>query len=71
MPVDTQESSFKLFYKNFIGGIAWGLGATLGVALVLALLGSLLRFLGGLPIIGQFFAGIIEATEKALNSQGF
>ncbi|MGI5826117.1 MAG: DUF5665 domain-containing protein [Patescibacteria group bacterium] len=70
MPVDLKERNWKIFYKNFLGGVGWGLGVTIGATLILALLGSLLRFLGGLPVIGQFFAGIIEATESALNSNG-
>lgn len=70
MPVDLKERNWRIFYKNFLGGVGWGLGVTLGATLILALLASLLRFLGGLPVIGQFFAGIIEATESALNSKG-
>jgi len=69
MAVNTGETNWRIFSKNFLAGLAWGLGATLGVVLVLSLLGYLLRLLGGLPIVGGFFARLIEATEEALRSR--
>jgi hypothetical protein len=71
MPVNLQESNSKILYKNFLGGLGWGLGATLGVALVFVLLGYLSRVLGGLPIIGSLIAGIIESTQEALRNRRF
>ena len=45
-----------VFIQNFIAGVAWGIGATLGLSLVITLFSTLLRKLGGLPLIGNFFA---------------
>jgi len=56
----------KIFVKNFIAGIAWGIGATIGLSLVFTFLTAILRWLGGLPIVGSFFADLIEVTNKAL-----
>ncbi|MBL7158934.1 hypothetical protein ISS85_00450 [Candidatus Microgenomates bacterium] len=56
----------KVFVKNFIAGIAWGIGATIGLSLIFAIITSILKGLGGLPIVGTFFADLIEVTNKAL-----
>jgi hypothetical protein len=47
-----------LVWRGFLVGLASGLGATIGVALVLALLGFILRELGGLPIVGEWLQGV-------------
>lgn len=44
----------NLMWRSFVSGLLSGLGATIGVAVVLTLLGYLLRHLGGLPVIGQW-----------------
>lgn len=49
-----------------MAGIAWGIGATLGLSIILTLLTAFLKRLGGLPIIGSFFADLIDVTNKAL-----
>jgi len=56
----------KLFAKRFFGGIFWAMGATFGFAILITIVSFILKWLGGLPIIGQFFANLIEATNKAL-----
>lgn len=61
-----KEDLRKIFVKNFIAGIAWGIGATLGLSLIFTLLTTILRRLGGLPIVGSFFADLIDVTFKAL-----
>lgn len=45
-------------WRSFWGGLASGLGATIGVAIVLALIGFLIRELGGLPIIGDWLGAL-------------
>lgn len=47
-----------LVWRGFLIGLASGLGATIGVALVLAILGFVLRELGGLPFIGDWLQGV-------------
>ena len=56
----------KVFAKNFVAGIAWGVGASIGLSLIFTVATTILRWLGGLPIIGSFLADVIEATVKAL-----
>jgi len=43
-----------LVWRSFLIGLASGLGATLGVALLLGLIGYVLRELGGLPFVGNW-----------------
>lgn len=40
--------------RKFFLGIAQAFGATVGLAVVIALLGALIKALGGLPLIGSF-----------------
>lgn len=49
-----------IFFDNFIGGIAWGIGATVGLALVVTLLGFILKNINLIPFVGNFVAGVIE-----------
>lgn len=50
----------EIFINNFIGGIAWGLGATVGLAIILTLTGFLFGKIGLVPIIGDFIANLNE-----------
>lgn len=43
-----------LFWRSFLAGLFSGLGATIGVAIVLAAIAYLVRHLGGLPVIGDW-----------------
>lgn len=56
----------KVFLKNFVAGIAWGIGASIGLSLIFTLSTAILRWVGGLPIVGSFLADVIEATTQAL-----
>ncbi len=53
-----------LVWRGFLIGLASGLGATIGVALVLALFGFLLRELGGLPFIGDWLQGVGDNLNR-------
>ena len=70
MAVPTEESNWKIFYKNFLGGLGWAAGTTIGFALFVALLSYIINALGGIPIIGDVIARIIESTTQALRQTG-
>lgn len=55
-----EEGKKQLIINNFIGGIAWAFGAVIGVALVVSILGLILKNINFIPYIGNFVAGIIE-----------
>ncbi|MGG1661754.1 DUF5665 domain-containing protein [Brevibacillus sp. NRS-1366] len=54
----------KLLWINFLAGLARGLGLTIGTAIVLALLGSLLTQFLSIPIIGDFIRQLIEYIQS-------
>ena len=47
-----------IIFNNFLGGIAWGLGATVGVSIVIAILGLILKNINLVPFIGNFVSQI-------------
>lgn len=57
----------RIFFVNFIGGIGWVLGMTLGVSLLVLITSSIISALGGMPIIGSWIAKIIAVTQQALS----
>ncbi|HUV42325.1 MAG TPA: DUF5665 domain-containing protein [Patescibacteria group bacterium] len=69
MKANPKEKYLIIFFKNFIGGIGWAIGATLGFALLIYILGLILGRLGGLPLIGDWFARLIEAANQALEAR--
>lgn len=62
-------SKMKTFKKGLIGGIGWAFGVTIGFVIISTLLVLILRGLGGLPIIGDWLASIVEATLEQLTKR--
>jgi hypothetical protein len=55
------HSSFKqIFINNFFGGIAWALGATVGLTIIIALLGYILGKIDLVPFVGDFAVRVIN-----------
>lgn len=46
----------RIFIDNFIGGIAWALGATVGIAII----GFLISKIDLVPLVGNFVADVNE-----------
>lgn len=53
-----ERSKKQIILNNFLGGIAWGVGATLGLAIFFAILGLVLSKFDWIPFIGQFITKI-------------
>lgn len=53
-----------LVWRGFLIGLASGLGATIGVAVVLAIVGFILRELGGVPVVGQWLQGVSNTINR-------
>lgn len=53
------KSRLEIFLNNFLGGIAWGLGATVGVSIFFAILALLLSKVNLIPFFGNFVSGIL------------
>lgn len=52
--------------RSFVSGVFTGLGATVGVAIVLVLAGYILEHLGVLPIVGAFFQRLDQFLKVSL-----
>jgi hypothetical protein len=64
-PQPYERSSLKLrwyeiIWNNLLGGISWGIGATVGLALFFALLSLIAKNVDFVPIFGSFVSDIID-----------
>lgn len=50
----------KVLFNNFLGGIAWGMGATVGISIVLGLLAFFVRVINPVPVVGDFVSSVYE-----------
>jgi len=69
MRVDLKAKNKIIFIKHFIAGLGWMTGATIGFALFITFLSLVFKWLGGLPVIGNFFANLIQVTNQALEAK--
>lgn len=53
-------SKVQIFINNFIGGIAWALGATIGLALIIGILTLIMKNVNVIPVVGSFIADTIK-----------
>ncbi|QQS39564.1 hypothetical protein IPM62_03045 [Candidatus Woesebacteria bacterium] len=60
-------SSLDLFRQGIFAGIGWALGVTIGFVMISMVLVFVVRSLGGMPIIGNWIALIVEETQKQLS----
>lgn len=54
------RSRKQIFANNFIGGLAWGIGGALGLALLFVILGFLVHYVNLVPIVGNFVLQVID-----------
>lgn len=59
----------KMMWHNFLGGISWSIGATIGLVFIVGLITFLLGQFVNVPIVGERIADIIEATNRALQNR--
>ena len=59
------KSRWKILIDNFLGGIAWGLGSFIGLAILAVIAGFVISKINLVPIIGTWIAQIMnDATSK-------
>lgn len=63
--LDIIKNPKKFYYLNLKAGIIRGFGGVLGAALAIILIGLLVTYLGGIPIIGDFIKQVADATKSA------
>ena len=54
------RSKSSIIINNFIGGLSWAVGATIGIALIVALLTFIIRNVNLVPVIGNFISDVIK-----------
>ncbi len=60
-PNEKVKDSLKLIlFRNFLGGVAWAVGITIGFSLLVASLRLLSGFIDLVPIVGTFVSDIID-----------
>lgn len=64
-PQPYERSSFKLhwyeiIWNNLLGGVFWGIGATVGLSLFFALLTLIAQNVDLVPVFGSFVSDIID-----------
>ncbi len=50
----------KILWNNFIAGVAWALGATIGISIIIALLSIFSHYVNFVPIVGGFVSKVID-----------
>ena len=56
-----QHQAFhRMASKNFIAGIFWALGVTIGFSLLIAALGLISHYVNFVPIVGRFTSEVID-----------
>jgi hypothetical protein len=62
--VENHENIYKsrkrILADNFLGGIAWGLGVTIGLTVFFAVLAFIGRNIDLVPVVGEFVANVIN-----------
>ena len=58
------KSVKQIFFNNMLGGVAWGIGATLGASLLLSILGIFLSRLDFIPIVGDFVLKVSQFVQQ-------
>lgn len=60
-PHEKVNDSLKvILLRNFLGGIAWAVGITIGFSLLIAALQLLGSYINVIPIVGAFISDIID-----------
>ncbi len=58
------RSRLEIFINNFTGGIAWGLGASVGVSILITVLGFIASQANLVPFVGTFVSQVIDFVLK-------
>lgn len=53
-------SKKEIMINNFFGGIAWSLGATVGLSFIFTLLGILAKNVNLVPYVGSFVSQVVN-----------
>jgi len=54
----------KIIFNNFIGGLAWAVGATIGLSLIITLVTIIVHYVNFVPIVGNFISQVLDFVLK-------
>jgi len=54
----------RIMVSNFVGGVAWGLGVTVGASVLLGILGYFASNIGIIPVIGKFIQDLLTFLNQ-------
>lgn len=64
-PYENVKKNLKeIIINNFIGGLSWALGATIGLSIILAILGFVGGRLNFVPMVGTFVAEVSSFVQQ-------
>lgn len=55
-----------IFKAGIVGGLGWAFGVTIGFAIISIIIIFLIDRAGGIPLIGDWIANVVEATQTQL-----
>lgn len=66
--VDENKLTYRqLVKRSFVQGLSWSFGVTVGFVFISTVLVFALQLAGGLPLIGNLLASLVEATLEQLS----
>jgi len=58
-----------MFLRGIVAGVGWAFGVTVGFVIISTILVFLLNNAGGLPLIGDWIASVVESTIEQLSKR--
>ncbi len=62
------RSRKQIITNNFLGGVAWGIGVTIGLALFFGILAFISTHIDFVPIVGEFISNVIDYILRSGNN---
>lgn len=58
--VAQKQAMHRIMTNNFIAGIFWAMGVTIGFSLLIAILSLISHYINFVPIVGKFTSEVID-----------
>ncbi len=65
----TTKSRKAIMINNFLGGIFWALGTTVGLAVIVGLISLIGKYINFVPVVGSFITEIVNFVERSRGLQ--